>query len=469
MISVLSLRTVLASSLLACSSFAQVNWSQAAATGAPMALGGSAFDTARNRLVAFGGDVGGIPGDFTREFNPATNQWLSPTPAPKPSVRRRAAMAYDAARGECVLFGGGGTGINLFLADTWTWNGTTWTLKSTPSAPSPRFGAAMAYDSVRQVVVMFGGYVPSGLDTGDVWEWDGAAWTQRTFPAPSPLARGSHRMVFDVARAQTVLYGGFTTPGQTTLADTWLWDGTAWTQGASGPGSLCDQLFVYDDHRQRTVLFGGLRITGAVFVDLALTWEWNGTAWTQRSPTSSPAGRSAMACGFSSTAPSRVLSGGGTTSTGTQFGTTFALQPTTPATVSSFGIGCPSTAGPVSLNPVSMPYVGSDFVHEIGGASPSTFVGLIAFGLSNTLWSGLALPLDLTVIGAPGCSVLVSVDVAVVTILNNGAGTVSWSLPNQPSLIGQSFFTQGILLDPQSPLAFQIGASSGRQFTIGSP
>ena len=42
-----------------------------------------------------------------------------------PSVRSHHAMAYDAARGVTVLFGGNVNGG--FSAETWEWNGTAWT------------------------------------------------------------------------------------------------------------------------------------------------------------------------------------------------------------------------------------------------------------------------------------------------------------------------------------------------------
>ncbi len=366
-----------------------------------------------------------------------------------------------------MLHGGGNT--TGFLADTWTWNGTVWTQKIVANAPPPRFGAAMVYDTVRQVVVLFGGFVPSGQDTNDLWEWNGSSWTQRVvLNAPSP--RGAHRMVFDEARGVTVLYGGYSTPSTSTVSDTWTWDGTAWSAGPNpgGPGSLCDNLFVYDSNRQRTVLFGGLRIAAAVQTDLAQTWEWDGTVWSQRTPATSPSARSSMANGFVPSGAGRVVCAGGATSTGTQFGTTFAMQPTTPATVQSFGTGCPTTAGAVQLNAVSMPYAGSSFVHEVAGGPQLSFVGVIAIGLSNTTWSGLALPFPLATIGAPGCDLLVSPDVLITLLLNNGAGSLTWPLPAQPGLVGQQFFTQGVILDPLSPLAFQIGASSGRRFTIGA-
>lgn len=447
---------------------AQVNWSQVSGAGAPMAYGGFAWDGARARLVAFGGEASGVPSDQQREFNPTSLSWATINPATRPSPRRRPAMAFDEARGVCVMFGGGaGTGGNTFLNETWTWDGTNWTQRFPTTVPGPRFGAAMAYDSLRQVVVMHGGFVQSGLDTGDLWEWNGTDWTQRT-PAGGPSARGAHRMVFDATRGFTLLYGGYSTPGQTTLADTWIWDGNSWTAGPGGPGSLCDQLFVHDSHRQRVVLFGGLRITGPSLIDLNATWEWNGIAWTPRTTATPPSGRSSMACGFDPVS-GRILSGGGGTSGGTQFGTTFALRPTSPATVTSFGTGCPTTGGPVQLNALSMPYVGGAFEHQIAGGPPLGFVGLLAFGGSNTTWNGLPLPLDLTVLGAPGCQALVSPDVLLTVLLNAGAGSVTWNLPNVPSFVGQSFFTQAVILDPQSPLAFQIGASSGRQFTIGAP
>ncbi len=448
---------------------AQVNWSQAAGTGAPMAYGGSAWDPVRARLVAFGGEQGGTPSDQHREYDPVAAQWTLLSPSVRPSSRRRPAMAFDEARGECVLFGGGaGVSPGTFLADTWTWNGIAWTQKFPAQSPSARHGAAMAYDRARAVVVLFGGFVPSGADAGDVWEWDGTTWTPRSF-AGGPSARGAHRLVHDDARAVTVLYGGYSTPSQTTLADTWTWDGAAWTAGPGGPGSLCDQLFVYDSQRRRVVLFGGLRIAGPVLTDLALTWDWDGSAWLQRTTATSPAPRSAMACGYWPGAPGRAISGGGAQNTGTQFGSTFTLAPTAPASTSAFGTGCPTSAGPLALRAASHPYIGSDFVLEIADAPVVSFVAIMALGASNTIWSGVPLPLNLAVIGAPGCQALVSPDVLLTLPIVNTTATLTWSLPNLPAVIGQTLYAQGVVLDPLSPLPFQIGASHGRSFTFGSP
>ena len=66
-------------------------------------------------------------------------------------------MAYDSGRGRLVLFSGKG-GEGLFR-DTWEWNGTSWgELDPADTRPSRRSTHAMAYDSVRERVVLFGGY-----------------------------------------------------------------------------------------------------------------------------------------------------------------------------------------------------------------------------------------------------------------------------------------------------------------------
>ena len=106
------------------------------------------------------------------------------------------------------------------------WNGTNWTQKSPATSPPARFSHAMAYDAAHGQVVLFGGEGNSGL-LSDTWVWDGANWTQKS-PATSPPARFSHAMAYDAAHGQVVLLGGYAYSGY--LSDTWVWDGANWTQ-----------------------------------------------------------------------------------------------------------------------------------------------------------------------------------------------------------------------------------------------
>ncbi|MBI3893655.1 MAG: hypothetical protein HY303_19215 [Candidatus Wallbacteria bacterium] len=64
-------------------------------------------------------------------------------------------MVFDSARQRIVVFGGT-AGSRLGLGDTWQWTGTVWEEAATAGSPSRRSGHAMAYDSARGKVVLFG-------------------------------------------------------------------------------------------------------------------------------------------------------------------------------------------------------------------------------------------------------------------------------------------------------------------------
>lgn len=201
-----------------------------------------------------------------------------------PLPRHSHAMVYDSVREVVVLFGGlngGNSRDSVEFGDTWEWDGTAWK-QVADTGPSPRMGHAMVYDSIRGVTVLFG----RGGST-DTWEWDGVAWTQVADKGPS--VRGRHGMAFDSLRGVTVLFGGI--PRE--LGDTWEWDGVAWTKvsdtgtvGRPQPEAVYDPgpvgrsrlAMAYDPIRGVTVLFGGRLADGQAVGD---TWEWDGAAWTQ--------------------------------------------------------------------------------------------------------------------------------------------------------------------------------------------
>jgi hypothetical protein len=48
--------------------------------------------------------------------------------------------------------------FRTLLNDTWVWDGTNWVQKFPGHCPSARYHHAMAYDAARGQVVLFGGY-----------------------------------------------------------------------------------------------------------------------------------------------------------------------------------------------------------------------------------------------------------------------------------------------------------------------
>jgi hypothetical protein len=275
-----------------------------------------AFDAGRGVAVLFGGSDGPLLYSDTWEWNGVAGTWTLRTPSGSvPPARTGAAIAYDSVRGRVVLFGGR---AGAPLGDTWEWDGGagTWTLRQPAVTPAPRSGAAMAYDVGRQRVVLFGGMGATAL-LQDTWEWDGAAgvggsWTQR-FPASPPPARDRHCAVFDAARAgggRVIVFGGL-------LSDQriWEWDGTAgaWTERAAtppagAPAGRAGAAMAYDTLRGRAVLFGGT----AGLSHQNDTWEWDGAAgtWTQVSPALPPGARSDAAMVFDAARARCTLFGG---------------------------------------------------------------------------------------------------------------------------------------------------------------
>src|SRR5262249_47042620 len=196
----------------------------------------------------------------------------------------------DALRSRAVLFGGTATAD---LADTWEWDGAEWTLRRLGLRPAQRSMSAMAYDLQRHQAVVFGGMGAANVAFGDTYAWDGANWSQLS-PATSPSARGGHAMAYDSARGVTVLFGGVDYSHPQFLGETWEWDGVTWVQRNPSlqPFRRMAHAMAYDSARGVTVLFGGLDY-GSSFPQPWMndTWEWNGSAWRNPNPATSPSAR----------------------------------------------------------------------------------------------------------------------------------------------------------------------------------
>src|SRR5262249_50147450 len=117
-----------------------------------------------------------------------------------PSARQLHAMAYDSARDRVVLFGGNTTNPSTYYADTWEWDGATWVKRLPSVAPYSGYGGSMAYDSRRGRTVLF------QWNRG-IWEWDGTNWTGSS--AVQPREREWSWIAYDSARGRIVLFGGY--------------------------------------------------------------------------------------------------------------------------------------------------------------------------------------------------------------------------------------------------------------------
>jgi hypothetical protein len=130
------------------------------------------------------------------------------------------------------------------------------------------------------------------------------------------------------------------------------------------------------------------------------------------------------------------------------------------------GGGCAGTGGLVtaggipSMHPSGNPRVGQNLTVSLSFAKINS-VGLLFFGLAN-------LNLDMTAAGAPGCVFRSAFNViSVAPTTATGSGSVVYSIPNDPSLVGGTFHNQYLVVDgTANTLGFVV--SNSAQGTIGT-
>jgi hypothetical protein len=206
-------------------------------------------------------------------------------------------VAFDAASGRLVVFGGAAV-AGAYLSQTWGWDGTRWTtLADSASSPGPRHAHAMGYDRARSRVVLFGGMVES-QDRSipiaqrerrlcDTWALEGAKWTRidRGTGACAIEGVGAASLLSRGARGGLLLVEGPREPADDgTLARVrlWRWTDTSWTLlDDRGPRRWPESNggVAYDSRRERVVLVGGLTRDPRRW--LGDHWTWDGSAWTE--------------------------------------------------------------------------------------------------------------------------------------------------------------------------------------------
>ena len=222
-------------------------WAQVFPTGtAPAARFGhsAVYDPGSNRMVVFGGaatatsclnDVWILDDANSSHGAP---DWLSESPSGTlPTARMNHISVYDPTQNVLIVFGG----VNCaggYLNDVWVLtnaNGESgtpaWThLSPSGTAPGARESASAIYDSVNNVLTIYGGDTGSAGFT-DVWTLSNAngqsgtpAWTLLSPAGTAPAGRTGQSTVYDTVNNRMIMYGGINslTGVQRYLNDSWI-------------------------------------------------------------------------------------------------------------------------------------------------------------------------------------------------------------------------------------------------------
>jgi hypothetical protein len=174
--------------------------------------------------------------------------------AGNPPARAGAAMAFDAANGIVVLFGGNGKSSNM--RDTWLWNGSAWTQAHPSTSPPALSGAQMTFDPVSRDVVLVGaepflesplnghgcvstgssgsGSVIGSTGTGGAAGSTGTGstgWIPPTHAVPADAPASTGNLSSPIIAPGCVVSGGANSA-------TWLWNGSDWSKASGATPSV---------------------------------------------------------------------------------------------------------------------------------------------------------------------------------------------------------------------------------------
>lgn len=336
---------------------------------------GMTYDRVRRRTVVFGGATSSQQYGDTWEWNGTS--WSKMNPSTSPSARQDCRMTFDETRGTVVLYDG--TAGEQDFGDTWTYDGATWIRIALGNRPPPLTLHGVAYDPTTKKVVLYGGGNFSLVPQTDTWRWShdlgwersgssarpmstswarlgwnatsqriesfgGGAWTRELFRYDGaldqwsslgmqpPYARIRHAWNAAPALGGVLLFGGLA--GETGQVDsyvsndTWLYDGSLWTQyqPLTRPAERVDPaLAEFGDGR--TYLYGGMNRNEVKFADF---WRFDGVDWERLTDSAPPGPRGGGAMVHDPERGRLVLIAGGPTAEGKVWeydGTGWTAQP----------------------------------------------------------------------------------------------------------------------------------------------
>lgn len=190
----------------------------------------AAYDGTGNVMTVFGGATG-TPGTCVNDvwlLQGANGQKVTPAWVPvsasgkSPAARYHASAVYDPTTDSMIVFGGNNCS-KTYYNDVWVLSNAdgvggnpTWTqLAPSGTAPAAREGMSAIYDSVHNVMTIYGGDANNVQDS-DIWTLSNAngsggtpVWTQLASSGAIPLARTGHSAIYDAVNNRMTIFGGF--------------------------------------------------------------------------------------------------------------------------------------------------------------------------------------------------------------------------------------------------------------------
>ena len=325
------------------------------------------------------------------------------------------------------------------------WDGATWSA----------FGAGPGI-GVRAIAILAdGSIVVGGAANGPTFQplvkrWSGTAWI------PLGNVSGSVNTLAVRPNGDLIAGGSNLFPGSHVMT----WSGTQWLPLGTGVDGLVHAMLTLPDG---DVLATG-EFTNGDGAPASRIARWDGISWA---PVGAglTGGSNTRGLALAQLAGGDIVAGGSFASAGGAGSSRVArLTPLCPASANAHGTGCVSSAGPMTLGSVALPFVGGTFRGAATGL-PATSLAIAVFG-----FTAIATPLSsILPQGVPGCSLLASPDALLVDAPAAGAVSTLLGIPDSLALVGAQVFHQvaALELGPGSAIV-AITSSNGLALTIGA-
>lgn len=143
-----------------------------------------------------------------------------------------------------------------------------------------------------------------------------------------------------------------------------------------------------------------------------------------------------------------------------ELGETWTYGPLVPARFTRHYVGCRSSVGAADLN-ATRPWLGDPMQFRLTGI-PAGAPAVVHLGLSaTTLYGIIPLPLDLTPLGATGCTLYTDIAVSLPMAASANGAQLSLPLCLCPSLLGSVLYCQALAADPRANPAGLVTSNAG--------
>lgn len=187
------------------------------------------YDPIHRCIVLFGGSVAPVEiyrGDTWVYDGMA---WTEIATSTSPPVRGHQGMFYDSIRQSVCLQGGlTRSGFRTFWPDRVTWSldlaSPSWSVVVSPNDHPHRAFHVIVSGRDRGPVYSFGGLAVGDIGSDDLASWDGFAWTSVPRTGAWPSMRVDHTMAYDSLRDRFIMFGGLAIMPPTYPANGETWE-----------------------------------------------------------------------------------------------------------------------------------------------------------------------------------------------------------------------------------------------------